>query len=217
MERIIIMAQEKAYETEPLLIDMPMPIVTPRLILRPSQHGDGQQIAEAVDETWDQLSQWMDWAKDRKEQTDSIKKEAFARIQKAKFDMREDMMIRGIERSSGKIVVFTGFHDPDWRIRRFEVGYWVRSSAQGKGYAAEATNALLRYAFHVLSARVISIGHAEGNEGSQKIIEKLGFASSGIKPFDHELPDGSLINSHRYYRTDTNRLPDLDVNWGCEP
>lgn len=207
------MTQQKAYKADPLLINMPMPIVTPRLILQPLQLGDGTEIAAAVDETWEQLSQWMEWAKNRKEITDPVKKEDFVRSQKEKFKIREDMMIKGVERSSGEIVLFTGLHDPNWRIRRFEIGYWVRASAQGKGYATEATNALLRYAFSVLSARVVTIGHSKGNEASRKIIEKLGFTNAGLKPFDHELLDGTLVDSHRYYRTSIDGLPDLDVSW----
>lgn len=158
----------------------------------------------------------MDWAKNREEITDPVKKEVFVLEQIEKFNKRKDMMLRGIEKSSEKIVIFTGLHEPNWRIRRFEIGYWVRASAQGKGYAEEATNALLRYAFSVLSARVITIGHSDGNEASKKIIEKLGFTKSGLRPYDHELPNGKLVDSLRYYRTDTNNLPNLDVKWGTK-
>ena len=118
------MIENTAYETDPLDIDMPMPIVTPRLILQPPQVGEGIEIAKAVDETWEQLNLWMDWAKNREEIIDPIKKEAFVRDQLEKFNKRKDMMLRGIEKSSGKIVIFTGLHEPNWRIRRFEIGYW---------------------------------------------------------------------------------------------
>jgi hypothetical protein len=47
---------------EPVLIDVPMPIRTPRLIIRPKQVGDGAITSAAVAETWDELHKWMRWA-----------------------------------------------------------------------------------------------------------------------------------------------------------
>jgi hypothetical protein len=49
----------------PVLIDMPMPIMTPRLMIRPVMPGDGAPIHEAKMESWDQLRLWMPWAKER--------------------------------------------------------------------------------------------------------------------------------------------------------
>lgn len=42
-------------EKDPILMDMPVPIVTPRLVLRPVQPGDGAMLAEAAAETRDGL------------------------------------------------------------------------------------------------------------------------------------------------------------------
>lgn len=39
-----------------------MPIITPRLILRPPQIGDGDVVNEAVLESFDVLNQFMPWA-----------------------------------------------------------------------------------------------------------------------------------------------------------
>jgi len=45
----------------PVLIDVPMPIRTPRLLIRPKQVGDGASTSAAVAETWDELHMWMRW------------------------------------------------------------------------------------------------------------------------------------------------------------
>jgi len=50
---------------DPVLIEIPMPIRTPRLLLRPKQAGDGAITAAAVLETWDDLHRWMRWAEKR--------------------------------------------------------------------------------------------------------------------------------------------------------
>ena len=124
------------------------------------------------------------------------------------------MILLGFERDTGNLAISTGFHNPDWRTRRFDVDYWVPTPKQGRGYAAETVNALLRYAFTVMGARIVTLGHAEGNEASQAVIRKLGFTHSVRKPFDYEMTDGRLVDGHGYYRLGTEDLPPLDVSWG---
>ena len=48
--------------TSHVLIDVPMPIRTPRLTIRPKQLGDGAITSVAVAETWEELNRWMRWA-----------------------------------------------------------------------------------------------------------------------------------------------------------
>jgi hypothetical protein len=46
----------------PTLIDIPMPIRTPRLLIRPRKPGDGEFELAAITESWDELHRWMWWA-----------------------------------------------------------------------------------------------------------------------------------------------------------
>ena len=48
---------------KPILLDLPMPIITPRLLIRPPQLGDGAAVNAAILESYDMLRQFMDWAK----------------------------------------------------------------------------------------------------------------------------------------------------------
>lgn len=206
----------KAFDIEPELIDVPMPIVTDRLIFRPPQRGDGKTVSKAIKETKEELNLWLPWSRGKRTHM-APHVECNMIKENAKFTLRENLMMIGFERQSGDPVVFTGLHDVDWRIRRFEIGYWVRKSAQGKGYATEATNSMLRYAFNALSARVVIIGHATGNHTSEHIIKKLGFEHPAIVPYDHEMPDGTLVDNIRYCRFNDDNLPPLNIRWGAEP
>ncbi len=47
----------------PILIDLPMPITTSRLLIRPPQLGDGIAVNAAILESYDVLYEFMDWAK----------------------------------------------------------------------------------------------------------------------------------------------------------
>jgi len=194
-----------------VLINVPMPIITPRLILRAAAPGDGAAINDAKRESFNELSKWMPWAKTPSTVDDD---EAVARENAAKFIMREDLMMLIFERDTGRLVGGTGLHRFDWDKRHFEIGYWVRTSAHGKGYATEVTNALLRFAFNELSAKRVEITHADGNDASAAVIRKLGFVKEGVMREATQLPDGRLVDSHVYSRLNLDNLPALDVRWG---
>lgn len=196
-----------------LLIDVPMPIVTPRLVLRPAQTRDGLALNEARMETWDMLSRWMPWAKGE-HNADTC--EIWARRKHAEFILRDNISLIGVEKETSIPVIWTGLHRFDWSKRHFQIGYWVRKSAQGHGYATETTNAIVRYAFNALGARRVEIDHAEGNDASRRVIEKLRFEREGIRKQHLEMPDGSFANTWCYARLNTDNLPPLDVTWGTE-
>lgn len=205
------MSMNTTTKKNPVLIDVPMPIETPRLILRNILPGDGGAAFEAKRESFEDLKKWMPWAKELGTEEDS---EIVARENHAEFILRKDIMIVGFEKATGQFVIGTGLHRMDWDAGYFEIGYWVRSSAHGKGYATESTNALLRYAFNALSAKKVGICHAGGNDASRKVIEKLGFVPRGVMEDDEALPTGARTSRHWYARYDLNGLPELKVTWG---
>jgi RimJ/RimL family protein N-acetyltransferase len=190
----------------PELNALPFPIETDRLILRPPLPGDGAELHKAVEETWDSLNRWMIWAQARMSAEDC---EVNIREAFAKFILGQDIRLHGYEKETGRLVLSSGLHRFDWRIRRFETGYWVRESAQGQGYATEACAAILQYAFDVLKARHVEIEHADGNDASRRVIEKLGFVKEGVLKgalANHSDPDGGVYDSHVYSLTDAEHL-----------
>ena len=70
-------------------------------------------------------------------------------------------------------------HHIDWGVPKFEIGYWVRLAAQGKGVATEATRLMTSMAFEMLGARRVSLWCAVDNVGSRRVAEKLGFVHEG--------------------------------------
>ncbi len=199
--------------SDPILLEIPLPIRTPRLLIRANQPGDGALTAAAVTETWDDLHLWMDWAECLEDNTPE-KQEIRTRQVMAKFLLHEEFNLVGIELETGQPVLWCGFHNINWRARHCDTGYWVRKSAQNRGLATEATNALLRYAFGPLGMQRVGISHAAGNERSRRVIEKLGFTPEGIQHKAMQLPGNRFTDRHLYARFDLAGLPDLDVTWG---
>jgi RimJ/RimL family protein N-acetyltransferase len=198
--------------SNPVLVDVPMPIRTPRLLIRPKQVGDGAITSAAVAETWDELHRWMQWAENRDDFTPELM-EIRNRHVMASFILREGIELIGVKVASGTAVIWCGFHDIDWQGRQCDTGYWVRKSAQGMGFATETANALVRYAFGALGMRRIGLTHSAGNEASRRIAEKLGFSFEGVQRGANILPGGKYADRYCYARFDIAGLPELDVRW----
>jgi RimJ/RimL family protein N-acetyltransferase len=197
------------------LIDVPMPIRTPRLLIRPRQPGDGGFALAAIIETWDELHKWMWWA----ESLDQFTSEQLEKRNShamANFLRRDPLELLGIEIATGQPVIWCGFHDIDWVSRRCDTGFWVRRSAQGRNIATESTNALLRYAFGALGMRQVGLTHSRGNEASRRIAEKLGFVFQRVDPQANPLPGGRMADRFCYLCFDTDGLPPLNISWGKE-
>jgi RimJ/RimL family protein N-acetyltransferase len=197
-------------KTNPILIDIPMPIVTARLTIRPPCAGDGAAMFAAKKKSFEDLNQWMPWAKELGTIEQS---EIAAREAQANFQNRTDMMLLGFLNDGGDLAVSTGLHRMDWDLRIFEIGYWVPTPFAGRGIATETTNALIRYAFGALNATKVRICHATGNDASRCVIEKLGFEREGVFKRDARKNDGSLTDHYWYARFDDKNLPDLKVTW----
>ncbi|MGP1310366.1 MAG: GNAT family N-acetyltransferase [Phycisphaerales bacterium] len=66
--------------------------------------------------------------------------------------------------------------------RHAELGYTVAMEHWGKGYATEASQAVVDYGFERLGLERIHAGYYLNNPGSGRVLEKLGFVPEGVRP-----------------------------------
>jgi RimJ/RimL family protein N-acetyltransferase len=67
------------------------------------------------------------------------------------------------------------------RLHRFaNLGYWVRTSATGRGVATEAVRQLSAFAFQSTDLVRLEIVCAVGNERSQRVAERAGATREGV-------------------------------------
>lgn len=59
------------------------------------------------------------------------------------------------------------------------LGYWLASSAAGRGYMTEAVGAKLKFAFENLSLHRVEAATMMGNQASMRVLEKSGFEAIG--------------------------------------
>ncbi len=64
--------------------------------------------------------------------------------------------------------------------RRAEIGYALARSAWGRGYAQEAGHAVIRYVFDTLGLNRLEADVDPRNEGSVRVLERLGFRREGL-------------------------------------
>lgn len=184
--------------SDPLLFPVPSTLETPRLLLRSFRPDDAPALHEALSESIEQLRSklwFLPWvAAEPTRQSAEIR----CRRAEANFLLRADLAFLAFEKKTGRLVASVGLHRTDWDVPKTEVGYWVRTSETGKGYASEGVVALTSWAFEVLHAKRVELVTDELNAGSRAVAVRCGFVLEGILHNVMKGPDGALRNSCIY-------------------
>ncbi|HVJ63757.1 MAG TPA: GNAT family N-acetyltransferase [Bdellovibrionota bacterium] len=194
----------------PILLDLPMPIWTPRLCIKPRFAGEGPALNRVICTSLEHLKPWMPFAQHAPTLEES---EEHCRRSVAKFILREDLTLSIYTRDGKTLIGSTGFHQPNWELRSFHIGYWVAAEFEGQGFITESTNALTRYGFEVLRARRLEIRCDEGNASSFGVMDRLGYVREGTLKHDSFSAQGEVRSTIVTARCDSKGLPPLDVKW----
>ena len=84
-----------------------------------------------------------------------------------------------VARADGAIVGSCGYKGPPGPEGVVEIAYGVDPSHRGRGYATEAAQALVAFAFGSGSVRVVRAHTQPGNGASERVLTKCGFARGG--------------------------------------
>lgn len=174
------------------LVHLPDELRGERVLLRPYHPDDAQSLMEAVEESREHIRPWLPFADEHRsveESRDWIIK------QQAKWLLRETMNMALCEKETGRYLGGIGLMPHDWDIGYFEIGYWLRASAEGHGYMVEAVKLLADYALAELKANRVEIKCDERNDRSAAVARRLGFKEEGCLRNDFAAPDGSVRNT----------------------
>jgi ribosomal-protein-alanine N-acetyltransferase len=83
-------------------------------------------------------------------------------------------------RANVQLVGTIGLRDIDKEHSQAELGFWVAVEAWGKGYATEASSAVLRFGFEELQLNRIYAHHMVRNPASGRVLEKIGMKQEGL-------------------------------------
>ncbi|WP_373430107.1 GNAT family N-acetyltransferase [Paenibacillus sp. GD4] len=160
----------------PILLSFPEEFETDRLIIRAPRWGDGSLVNEAIHESASELRPWLPFLRHLPSVDDS---ESYVRKARLNFLERTDLVLHIIDKLTGDFVGSSGLHRFDWNVRKFEIGYWLRTSQTGKGLMTEAVIGITNFAINTLEANRIEIRCDRRNASSIRVAERAGFMLEG--------------------------------------
>ena len=140
-------------------------LTSERLVLRPYKNADLFDLLEAIHHSQQSLAPWLPWYHDKYSQHDAHEW-IHASHQNWVYDISYEFAI--FERSSETFLGSTSLSNLSELTNSAEMGYWIRSSAQRKGYATEACRTIARFAFETVGLTRIEIVTHTGNLASQR-------------------------------------------------
>lgn len=163
-----------------------MQIETDRLILRPIQLGDEEDIYDYAKSQ--DVGIHAGWAPHGSiEETLEIMQEVF---------IDQENVFGIVLKESGKMVGSIGLIPDPKRQNEWSrmLGYAIGDAYWGRGYMTEAAQALLRYGFDALQLDLISAYCYPHNERSQRVLTKCGFELEGWLRMAEIRYDGMLLD-----------------------
>jgi RimJ/RimL family protein N-acetyltransferase len=174
---------------------LPSPRVTERLVLRPPSPENAVAVQEALEESFAELQLWMDWATTLQSLEDT---KAILRQARAKYESMEEFQVHAFLRDSGRYVLSAWLGPRDWKVPKFEIGYWCRTSMLGNGYVTEAVRELTAAAFGDMAANRVEIRCDSRNRRSRRVAELAAFRLEAELRCDARANDGSLRDTTIY-------------------
>jgi RimJ/RimL family protein N-acetyltransferase len=187
-------------------VTVPSEIVGPRVRLRQLRPSDARAVWDAIEESRPHLERWLPWV--HKTRSVADERGDIARM-RALWRRRESLVVGIFDRRDGRYLGGSGLHRINWESRSFEIGYWIRATAEGRGYVSETVRLLTCLAFDRLAANRVQIFMHPRNVRSEAVPKRLGFVREGTLRAVTVGPDG-IPEDRRVYalvRADYQRLP----------
>jgi ribosomal-protein-serine acetyltransferase len=179
-------------------------LVGERVVVRPYWPEDAKQHYMAIEESREHLARWLPWVSGYASVADS---HDYIARERAHWLLRDDMGLGIFERATGRYLGGTGLHPRNWSIGVFEIGYWLRTSAEGHGFMTEAVRLLTDFALDTLGANRVFIRCDARNVRSAGVARRLGFIEEARLRNELRAPDGSLRDTLVFSRIPTDPRP----------
>ena len=161
-------------------------IETDRLLLRPLTLADAEDVFEWVGDSV--VNRYMPYA-------------LYENVEQVKAwisDIVDEDLEFGFELKKTGKVIGAGSVGYDVSRAAYELGYNLNRAYWGKGFATEASRAMLQWAHDALGARDFVANHAVANTASGNVIRKCGFQFERYGQYGRF--DGSEVFDAAFYR-----------------
>lgn len=163
-------------------------IHTERLVIRCWDPSDAPLMKRAIEESFEHLRPWMPWVNSEPEDVET--KVERIRTMRGRFDLGQDFIYGIFTEDEREVVGGTGLHT---RVGRgaLEIGYWIHANHVKRGFATEASAALIKVGFELHQIDRIEIHCDPANVASAAVPRKLGFNHEATLRQRTLVPDGS--------------------------
>jgi RimJ/RimL family protein N-acetyltransferase len=145
-------------------------------VIRPYQPQDAEPLFEAARESTGDVFPWLEWCHAQYSLAEAVE---WVASRAALFAEGTEYAF-AIVGDDGRYLGGCGLNQVN-RLHRFaNLGYWVRSSATGRGVAREAVRQVAAFAFQETDLERLEIVCAVGNTRSQRVAERAGAVREGI-------------------------------------
>lgn len=145
-------------------------------VIRPYQPQDAEPLFEAARESTGDVFPWLEWCHAQYSLAEAVE---WVTSRAALFADGTEYTF-AIVGDDGRYLGGCGLNQVN-RLHRFaNLGYWVRSSATGRGVAPEAVRQVAAFAFQETDLERLEIVCAVGNVRSQRVAERAGAVREGI-------------------------------------
>jgi len=153
-------------------------VVTDTLRLRRPGLDDVDVLQAAIDESFDELHPWMDWCTRDAGTTATRAWVAMQAVHRDEGAAHEFLIVDG----DGRVLGCCGVNGIDRERGTANLGYWVRTSAAGRGVAPRAVRRLVDWVRSRTDLERLEIVCAVGNTRSQRVAEKVGARREAVEP-----------------------------------
>jgi len=166
-------------------------IETSRLLMRCWSPADARLLRACLDDNDQHLRPWIPFMKDEPRNLEQTAE--WLRSIRSGFDLRQNYRYAVFDKRGENLL---GENMLLGRVGKgaFEIGYWTDRHAAGKGFASEATCALIRVAFEIERADRLEIHCEPENAPSAAIPRKLGFTHDATLPRRASNSEGKICD-----------------------
>lgn len=155
-------------------------IAAERVLIRPFTVAEAPALYAAVDESRRELGEWLDWC--RRGYTPACAVAWIERV--ASAEIWKDSRSLGVFSGDPELRVLgsVGLSQIDWATATGNLGYWIRTSELGKGFAREAAAAMAAYGRSQLGLKRIEVAVHPQNHASLRVARAIGAKEEGLVP-----------------------------------
>ena len=162
-----------------------------QVTIRPCRLLDADALTEAARESTREVFPWMEWCLPGFSHDEA---ERFLRTQEEAWASRSEFSLSILQNETLLGICSLNQINPGHRFAN--LGYWVRTSATGRGVATAAVSQLVEFARRETDLVRLEIVVAVGNAASARVAEKAGAALEGTlraRLILHGVPTDALM------------------------